>query len=141
MSTDSQNAVITPLLHSGERFEEQMTIRLSRLRLDARIGAYDCERGRTQPIEISMSVDVDTQASDPGEDLDRVVDYAFLASRIRETVSERHFDLLEDLAQSLSNALFEDQRILALRLDIDKLQAPHLDDADHVGISYTRKRI
>ena len=118
-----------------------MTIRLSRLRLDAHIGAYDCERGRTQPIEISLAVCVDSEASNPGQDLGSVVDYASMASILRDVVGQRHFDLLEDLAQSLADALFDDHRIQTLKLDIDKLQAPHLEDADHVGISYERTRI
>ena len=140
MTSDLSSAVITPLPQVEDSHHERMTIRLSRLKLDARIGAYDIERGRTQPIEISLSVEVDHSASNPGEDLSQVVDYASMADRIREVVAQQHFDLLEALAQSLADALMEDIRINCLTLDIDKLQAPHLDDADHVGISYERRR-
>lgn len=140
MTTDQSSAVITPLVQTESAFHEQMTIRLSRLRLEAEIGAYDCERGRLQPIVLSLDVEVDPKAAHPDDDLSQVVDYASMASTLRHVVGSRHFDLLEDLAQAIANALFEDARILKLKLEIDKLQAPHLEDADHVGIRYERQR-
>ena len=140
MTSDTPSAVVTPIVQTGKAYTERMIIRLSKLRLEAEIGAYDIERGRVQPIEISLSVSVDPRAAHPESDLTRVVDYASMAEIIRSVVQIRHYDLLEDLAQAIANALFEDPRITELTLDIDKLKAPHLHDANHVGVSYHRQR-
>lgn len=119
---------------SGER----LSVRVQKLRLDAEVGVYPTEHGRKQPITISLEAEVDDTAVHPDADLGHAVNYAALAETVRQVVGRRHHELLEDLAQNLTDAMFADPRIVRVALVIDKLIA--LDDADSVGVSYQRWR-
>lgn len=117
---------------------ERVCVRVRRLRLQAEVGVYDSERGRKQPIEISLEAEVAPEATHPEGALGAAVNYAAMAETVRQIVGAAHHDLLEDLAQSIADTLFADPRVLRLDLSIDKLTA--LDDAESVGVSLSRWR-
>ncbi|MCC5981795.1 MAG: dihydroneopterin aldolase [Oceanicaulis sp.] len=117
---------------------ERLSVRVEKLRLEAMVGVYESEHGRTQPIEISLEAEVTSEAMAPSADLDHAVNYAALAETVRQVVAARHHELLEDLVQEVANTLFRDTRITRLKLSVDKLTA--LDDAASVGVSYERWR-
>lgn len=117
---------------------ERMRVRVKGLRLEAEVGVYDSERGRTQPIVIDLEADVAVEATHPDGSLGEAVNYAALADIVRRICASRHHDLLEDLAQAIADALFADARITRLSLSIDKTTA--LEDADSVGVSLERWR-
>ncbi len=119
---------------SGER----LSVRVEKLRLDAMVGVYASEHGRTQPITVSLEAEVSSEAVAPGADLGHAVNYAALAETVRQVVAARHHELLEDLVQEIANTLFRDARITRLKLEVDKLTA--LEDAASVGVSYERWR-
>ncbi|XBQ15237.1 MAG: dihydroneopterin aldolase [Oceanicaulis sp.] len=120
--------------HAGER----VSVRVRGLRLDAEVGVYDSEYGRTQPIRIDLEADVAAEAAAPSGALGEAVNYAALAETVRRIVGAKHHDLLEDLAQEIADVMFADPRITRLALSIDKLAA--LEDAESVGVSLERWR-
>jgi dihydroneopterin aldolase len=117
---------------------ERMRVRVRGLKLDAEVGVYDSERGRTQPIIVNLDADVAADAAHPGGALGDAVNYAALAETVRQITKSRHHDLLEDLAQAIADVIFTDPRITHLSLSIDKTTA--LDDAESVGVSLERWR-
>ncbi len=132
------DAVRAQTAASPEYAGERMRVRVKGLRLQAEVGVYESERGRTQPIVVDVEADVATQASHPDGVLGEAVNYAALADTVRRITASRHHDLLEDLAQAIADALFADARITRLALSIDKTTA--LEDADSVGVSLERWR-
>jgi len=117
---------------------ERLSVRVEGLRLDAEVGVYASERGRKQPITVSLEAEVASEAVHPGADLGHALNYAALAETVRQVVGRQHHELLEDLAQNLADRMFADPRIVRIALKIDKLTA--LDDAASVGVSYERWR-
>lgn len=117
---------------------ERLSVRVEKLRLEAEVGVYASEHGRTQPITVGLEAEVDETATAPGADLSHAVNYAALAETIRQVVASRHHELLEDLVQHICDVIFKDPRVKRIRLVIDKLTA--LDDAQSVGVSYERWR-
>lgn len=122
------------LAHAGER----LSVRVKGLRLDAEVGVYDSERGRTQPIVLDLRAEVSKAAIHPDGVLGEAVNYAALAELARRIATARHHDLLEDLADAIAGAIFQDERILNLTLSIDKPTA--LEDAQSVGVTLERWR-
>jgi dihydroneopterin aldolase len=117
---------------------ERMRVRVKGLRLEAEVGVYDSERGRTQPIIVDLEAEVGAEAAHPGGALGEAVNYAALAETVRRIAAAAHHDLLEDLAQSIADAMFADARIKCVALSIDKTTA--LEDAESVGVSLERWR-
>ncbi|WP_019961316.1 dihydroneopterin aldolase [Woodsholea maritima] len=134
MKLDAVSAARHPLPHTGET----MTVRVRSLRLEAEVGVYDSEHGRKQPIAITFEADVAQEATSPGADLDKAVNYAALAETVRQVVASQHHELLEDLVQDITNTVFTDPRILRFQIEVEKLTA--LADAHSVGVTYERWR-
>jgi dihydroneopterin aldolase len=107
------------------------------LELNARIGVYHHEEGRTQPIRINVDLAVE-DLIDLGDDLTKVVDYAVIEKKIRDLIAEGHVRLAETLAERISQACFEDSRVMTARVRIEKLHA--LSGAESAGVEIERTR-
>ena len=107
------------------------------LELQAHIGVYRQEEGRTQPVRIN--VDLATEdISDAGDMLENVVDYHVIEKRIRAIIAEGHVRLAETLAERIAAACFEDARVQDRPHQSRKAEA--LSHAESVGIEIERTR-
>ena len=107
------------------------------LELNAHIGVYHHEHGKTQPIRINVDLAVE-DALDLGDDLANVVDYGLIEHKIRALICQGHVRLAETLAERIAAACFEDGRVKTARVRIEKLHA--LPGAESAGIEIERSR-
>jgi dihydroneopterin aldolase len=107
------------------------------LELNARIGVYHHEEGRTQPIRINVDLAVE-DLIDLGDDLAKVVDYGTIEQKIRAIIAEGHVRLAETLAERIAAACFEDPRVRTARVRVEKLHA--LAGAESAGVEIERTR-
>jgi len=84
-------------------------------------GAYDEERRDGQAFWFDVELDVGDRGAN--DRLDEAVDYTQVADAIRELSDARRFDLLEALATSVADALYERFRPNRLRLRVRKRPA------------------
>lgn len=108
--------------------------------LDAQIGVYAHEHGRTQRIRINLDLDVlddNTLAIGPDE-LRRVVDYERLVVATRAAVATGHTRLVETLAERIAELCLADRRVAAARVTIEKLDV--FPDIAAVGVEVERRR-
>ena len=108
------------------------------LELDAHIGVYRHEHGRSQPIRINVDLAVKEETHPISDSLQNVVDYEKVVKEIQHIVSKGHLKLVETLAELIAEACLQDQRILTARIRIEKLQA--IDEARGVGVEIERTR-
>jgi dihydroneopterin aldolase len=92
---------------------------VERLAVDAEIGVYSHERGRAQPLSIDVEVEL---AAGRIEGLADTLNYERIAERARAVAEGGHVDLVEEYAELLARALFEDKRVLSVRIRVRK---PH----------------
>ena len=79
------------------------------LALDAEIGLYDHERGRTQPL----SVDVELQLTPvTAHGIHGTVNYETLAAKARALAASGHVELVETFAERLAAACLDHPRAL-----------------------------
>jgi 7,8-dihydroneopterin aldolase/epimerase/oxygenase len=104
--------------------------------LDAEIGAYRAEKGRTQKIRVNIDLTVAEGPEPAGDRLEMVVDYAEVAAGVRAMVAEGHTRLVETLAERVAAFALRDRRVLAARVRIEKLEA--MPDAASVGVEIER---
>ena len=108
------------------------------LLLDARIGVFASEHGRTQRIRVNVDLGVAEGAGEGSDDLARVVDYSVIVDRVRAIVAAGHVRLVETLAERIATACLEDGRILSARIRVEKLDIYR--DAGGVGVEIERLR-
>lgn len=90
------------------------------LRVDAHIGVYDREHGRTQPLVIDVELDAPTAGA---ERLADTVNYETIATAAEEIAASGHIALVETFAERLAHACLADPRVTRARVRIDKPQA------------------
>lgn len=106
------------------------------LMLDAHIGVYQHEHGRTQPIRVNVDLTVNEAAH--GDLISNVVSYEIVVNRIRDIVNEGHLKLVETLAERIAAACLEDERVAVARVRVEKLDV--IPEASSVGVEIERVR-
>lgn len=87
---------------------------------NVRIGVSDQERATPQPVRITLSIRADIAQAMESDDLNDTVDYSKLRQHILELTESRTFHLLERLASDVVTACFQDERVLACQLRLEK---------------------
>jgi dihydroneopterin aldolase len=112
--------------------------------LSAAIGVYAHEHGVTQRIRINIDLAVAddgaikmSRAAVGADDLGRVVDYEAIVTGTRAIVAAGHVQLVETLAERLAESCLADSRILAVRVQVEKLDV--FPDAGAVGVAVERR--
>jgi len=108
------------------------------LELMCSIGIRKSERGRLQRVRISVELTATEEATHPGEDRRRVINYEKVVAAIREIGQSGHIDLCEGFAQRIADACFADPRVGHVRVEVDKLEV--FEEAEAVGAILERRR-
>jgi dihydroneopterin aldolase len=106
------------------------------LLLDAHIGVYAHEHGRTQPIRVNVDLTVSEAAH--GDELAKVVNYKTVVDNIKALVDSGHLNLVETLAEHIAAQCLEDERVTVARIRIEKLAA--IPNAESVGVEIERAK-
>src|SRR5579863_5219712 len=106
------------------------------LRVDAHIGVYRHEMGRTQPLVVDVELDV---AVSDWRRLSETVNYEIIAEKARKVAAEGHRGLVETFAHHLAEACFEEPRVTRARIRVEKPSAL-APDAAAAGVEITAVR-
>jgi len=106
------------------------------LLLDAHIGVYAHEHGRTQPIRVNVDLTVHEAAH--SDALANVVSYEDVVIEIKAIVANGHLNLVETLAEQIAAQCLKDQRVSVARIRVEKLAA--IAEAASVGVEIERAK-
>jgi dihydroneopterin aldolase len=110
---------------------------MSDLTLPCRIGVTEEERAERQRLRFNLEIEV--RPEPPREDkIAEVVDYGQLVARIRGVCAEAEYRLLESLSERVGQACFLDQRVIAVRVRIEKLD--RYPDVGGIGCEFEYRR-
>lgn len=90
------------------------------LQLEAEIGLYAHERGRSQPLVVDITVELAPMTVARISD---TLDYDKLAGAARRLAAAGHMDLVETFAQRLAAACLDHPRVLAATVRVEKPDA------------------
>lgn len=119
----------------SEPRREGLKVFVRGLRIEAAIGVYDHEHGRTQPLVIEAELDLGAR---PVEGLTDTVNYETVAAAARALAEAGHVGLVETFAERLALACLEDPRVLAVRVRVDKPEALPGAEAAGCEVAYAR---
>ncbi len=116
--------------------QESAKIFVRGLTIEAQIGAYDHEHGRTQPLVFDVELDVGM--SEP-KHLSEVLNYEAIVQAAKTLAAQGHVDLVETFAWGLARELLGDPRVLRARVRVEKPQAL-APDAQAAGVEVVLAR-
>ena len=103
-----------------------------------RLGVHSHEKGTRQRVRINVTLSVIDTGPPPGDHIDQVVCYEDIANAIRMLLDGPHVNLVETLAENISDVCLEDSRVTAATVRVDKLDV--FKDTESVGVEIERIR-
>ncbi|MBK7355007.1 dihydroneopterin aldolase [Propionivibrio sp.] len=94
---------------------------IDELRLSTLVGIYPREKAMPQTIELSLQIGTPTARAGASDAIGDTIDYAAVVDRLRRELAERHFNLLEKLAEYVAELLLKDFGASWVRVSIAKI--------------------
>lgn len=117
---------------------QRYTVVVRGLVLWCSIGIRRAERDHPQRVRISVALTATEEASCPGEERRRVINYEKVVAAIRQIAASGHIDLCEGFAARICDACFTDPRVGHIRVEVEKLDI--YADAEAAGAIIERGR-
>ena len=132
------NLKIVKIDKSKSLFNYEKKILINELILDLKLGYYDFEKEKPQKVKFSLEIDYGDKKPTNDKDIKSIVNYGQVVKLIRKLTKNKHYNVLQTLAEDTFDVLFKDKRIGIIMLKIEKLEI--LKDCSSVGIQITKKR-
>lgn len=104
--------------------------------LECLIGVHRHERNGRQRVRINLDLDVADQGPPPADRLADVVNYETLVVALRALAAAGHVNLVETLAERISEICLSDPRVRRACIRVEKLDV--FADAASVGVEIER---
>ncbi len=114
------------------------TIFIRNLVIQTIIGIHPAERTTPQTVLVSLQLETETTTAAAYDDIVNALDYARLAQRVKEFVSQAEFQLIETLAERLAVLVLEDLNVMLVSVEVQKPGA--IPKAETVGVRIQRAR-
>lgn len=109
------------------------------LSCEASIGVFDWERDIKQTLLLDLELGLDFSKAAASDKIDHAVSYAEVSEHVIELVQSKHHDLLEHLAEKISQSVMHTFPIDTLRIKLAKPGA--VKEAKSVGVIIERERL
>ena len=106
------------------------------LKVEAEVGVYSHERGKTQPLVIDVELDV---AASGARHLADTLNYETIRNDARALGASGHIELVEVFAERLAELCLADPRVTRARVRVEKPMAL-APDAEAAGVEITAVR-
>ena len=114
-------------------------IYLRELKIDTLIGVYEWEKRVPQTLQLDLEIALPNSRACQSDDIVDALDYARIIAHIREVLQNRHFNLLEALAEHIAQILLKDFQAPWVKVCVAKLQA--IRGSKMVGICIERGQL
>ena len=111
-------------------------IYINDLRIETIIGIYGWERKTRQTVVLDIEMGTDIRKASTTENVEDTLNYKSVAERLFEFVEASEFELIETLAEQISDILLNEFKVPWLRLKLNKQGA--LKGVRDVGVIIER---
>jgi len=126
-------------LKRKQNYSYRRKILISDLTLLMLIGIHDFEKIKKQEVKFNISIDVSPSLFPIKDNLNSIVNYETVIKIITKLAKNKHYDLLETLAEDVFHELFKNINIQKIKIKIEKTQI--IKNTSSVGIEITKKRL
>lgn len=96
------------------------TIFLSEVKVQTKLGVPEWERITPQTIILDIEIGYDLSKACQSDDVNDTIDYGAVVNRIRETLQENSFQLVEKLAEHLCQLILKEFNALSVKIKVAK---------------------
>lgn len=113
-------------------------IQITGLKVETTIGVYHYEQQIKQPLWLDISCFLPLSGAGRQDDLGQSLDYASLTQKIRQTLKDKKFQLIETVAETIAQLVLDDDKVEKVTISVSKPQA--LGQCRDVRVSISRER-
>jgi dihydroneopterin aldolase len=96
------------------------TIFLSEVKVQTKLGVPEWERMTPQTIILDIEIGYDLSKACQSDDVNDTIDYGAVVSRVRDTLKENSFQLVEKLAEHLCQLILKEFNALSVKIKVAK---------------------
>lgn len=94
---------------------------IEEFRIDTLVGVYEWERKVPQTIQFDIQIGIPGPDAAQSDELDDTIDYGEVVARIRDSLAENHFLLLERLVEHVADIIIGEFGAPWCRVSVAKL--------------------
>lgn len=117
---------------------EKYKIHINNLVLPALIGIHPHEKNKKQKISINIILSAPDNTKNSDDNIENVVSYEHIVQNIKNLLDKGHIGLLESLAEKISLICLDDNRVIDVKIKIEKLEV--FKETSSVGIEIFRTK-
>jgi len=126
-------------LKRKQNYSYRRKILISDLALLISIGIHGFEKAKKQEVRFNINIDINPSLFPIEDKLNSIVNYETVVNLITKLTKNKHYELLETLAEDIFDQLFKNINIQKIKLKIEKTQI--IKNTSSVGIEITKKRV
>jgi len=96
------------------------TIFLSEVKVQTKLGVPEWERMTPQTITLDIEIGYDLSNACQSDDVNDTIDYGAVVNRVRKTLQENSFQLVEKLAEHLCQLILKEFNALSVKIKVAK---------------------
>ena len=96
------------------------TIFLSEVKVQTKLGVPEWERMTPQTIILDIEIGYDLSKACQSDNVNDTIDYGAVVNRVRETLQENSFQLVEKLAEHLCQLILKEFNALSVKIKVAK---------------------
>ncbi len=113
-------------------------IHISGISCLAQLGVPPQERENPQKILVDVVLSLSLEQAVHSDEVTSTVDYVGIVEKVKETLEERRFCLLESVAGHLCRSILTDTRIKSVQVKVRKFPEVLREKASYVEVELTR---
>ena len=126
-------------LKRKQNYSYRRKILISDLALLMSIGIHGFEKIKKQEVRFNINIDINPSLFPIEDKLNSIVNYETVINLITKLTKNKHYELLETLAEDIFDQLFKNINIQKIKLKIEKTKI--IKNTSSVGIEITKKRV
>ena len=100
------------------------------------IGIHAFEKRKKQRVKFNIIITTDPKIEPDRRELSTILDYEKIIKNLSLLVGKKHYDLLEELSESIFEMIFNNKIVKKVNLKLEKLDV--IKDAESVGIEVSK---
>jgi dihydroneopterin aldolase len=126
-------------LRPTQDYSYKRKVLISDLTLLMSIGIHNFEKIKKQEVKFNINIDINPLLTPIENKLNSIVNYETVVKDVTRLTKNKHYELLETLAEDIFFILFKNTNIKKIKLKIEKTQI--IKNTSSVGIEITKKKL
>ena len=122
-----------------EKFKYKRKVIIKDLILNISIGIHNFEKKKRQRVKFNIEILTNPYVTPNNKDLNSILNYEEIVSKIEKIAYLKHHELLEDLEENIFNMIFRNKLVKKINLKIEKLDI--LKKTKSVGIEVSKSKV